>query len=420
MPNLLPRHRLRAAVSLTAIVIACRTPRPEDIPVPPRPDTASVPAADSGGRPRADSAARPPLDTTAARADTGRPPNDSAAHPRPDTTARSRTESIETSPRPSPADSAHARDSVLALVPPATTAVPHSKSKKKKRRIAPTDSAATEGTAPPVWPVTPPPPLPGSILPARRIVAFYGNPYSKRMGVLGALPPDQMLAKLDREVEAWKSADPATPVQPALQLIAVVAQGGPGRDGKYRMRMPDTVIDRVASWAARRDALLFLDIQVGKSTLQAELPRLIPYLKRPNVHLGIDPEFSMKDDHVPGTRIGTFDARDVNYAVALLDSLVVADSLPPKVLVVHRFTRDMLTGEKDIRLDARVQIVIDMDGWGPPSLKRGSYRAYIDRRPVEYTGFKLFYHNDTKHGDRLMTPAEVLRLFPKPLYIQYQ
>jgi hypothetical protein len=39
---------------------------------------------------------------------------------------------------------------------------------------------------------------------------------------------------------------------------------------------------------------------------------------------------------------------------------------------------------------------------------------------VEYTGFKLFYHNDTKGGDRLMSPAAVLALKPRPLYIQYQ
>src|SRR4051794_13257473 len=34
------------------------------------------------------------------------------------------------------------------------------------------------------WP-TPPTPLPGSMFPAKRVVAFYGNPLSKRMGVLG-------------------------------------------------------------------------------------------------------------------------------------------------------------------------------------------------------------------------------------------
>jgi hypothetical protein len=61
-----------------------------------------------------------------------------------------------------------------------------------------------------------------------------------------------------------------------------------------------------------------------------------------------------------------------------------------------------------------------MDGWGAPWLKRDSYRDYIVREPVQYTGFKLFYHNDTKNGDPLMTPADLLRLAPRPLYIQYQ
>ncbi len=265
-----------------------------------------------------------------------------------------------------------------------------------------------------------PAPLPGAILPAKRIVAYYGNPLSKRMGILGELPPEEMLARLDKEVAAWSKADPATPVQPALHLIAVTAQGSPGRDGKYRLRMSDSLIERVYAWAARRNALLFLDVQVGKSTLQEELPRLAPFLQRPNVHLGIDPEFSMKTGHKPGTRIGSFDAADVNYAASFLADLVTRYNLPPKVLVVHRFTRPMLTRAKQIRLDPRVQIVINMDGWGPPWMKLDSYHDYVYAEPVQFTGFKLFYHNDTKRGDPLMTPADLLKLTPAPVYIQYQ
>src|ERR1051325_9298656 len=97
-------------------------------------------------------------------------------------------------------------------------------------------------------------PLDGSILPAKRIVAFYGNPLSKRMGILGELPPEQMLAKLDREVAKWTDADSTTPVQPALHLIAVVAQGSPGRDGKYRARVDSAVIEKVYGWAKQRGA----------------------------------------------------------------------------------------------------------------------------------------------------------------------
>ena len=91
-------------------------------------------------------------------------------------------------------------------------------------------------------------------------------------------------------------------LMPALHLIVVVAQGAPGRDGKYRLRMPDTLVEKVYSWAQKRNALLFLDIQVGKSNVQAEVPRLEQLLKRPNVHLGLDPEFSMKFGEPPGRK----------------------------------------------------------------------------------------------------------------------
>jgi hypothetical protein len=308
----------------------------------------------------------------------------------------------------------------VAAQTPAGRSRPAASAKTSPKAAPKASSSAKSKAAPPVWPVAAPDALPGSILPAKRIVAFYGNPLQKRMGILGELPPDEMLAKLDREVGAWNAVDPAHPVQPALHLVAVVAQGQPGTAGKYRMRMDSALIEQVYAWAKKKNAILFLDVQVGQGTLQEELPRLTPFLKRPDVHLAIDPEFSMKHRDVPGTRIGTFDATDINYASSLLQDLVTSEKLPPKVLVVHRFTRDMVTGYKRIKLDARVQIVMNMDGWGPPSLKRESYRAYVWKYPVEYTGFKLFYKNDTKRGDKLMSPAEVLALSPKPIYIQYQ
>jgi hypothetical protein len=272
------------------------------------------------------------------------------------------------------------------------------------------------------WPVEKDP-LSGAVLPAKRIVAFYGNPLSKKMGVLGEYPVDQMLAKLDQAVAEWKKADPSTPVQPALHLIAVVAQGAPGRDGMYRLRMDTSLIEKVYGWAQQKNALLFLDIQVGKSNLQAEIPRLLPFLSRPNVHLAIDPEFSMhyeREGMAPGRKIGEMSADDVNFAIRTLTQLVKDKKLPPKVLVVHRFTQKMVLNAAGIKPTPQVQVVMDMDGWGPPWLKFDSYRDYEVAEPVQYTGFKIFFHNDVKKGDALLTPHEVLRLLPRPLYIQYQ
>jgi hypothetical protein len=271
------------------------------------------------------------------------------------------------------------------------------------------------------WPVVGPEPVPGALLPHNRIVAYYGNPLSRRMGVLGEYDPEEMLERLDRAVIEWAEADPATPVVPALHLIAVVAQADSGTSGKYRLRMRDSLLERVAEWAETRNALVFLDVQVGLSTLQEELPRLARFLERPNFHLGIDPEFSMKDGSPPGKRIGTFDAADINYATTFLADLVREHDLSPKILVVHRFTRRMVTNSKEIELRPEVQIVMHMDGWGAAWLKRDSYRDFIVREPVQFTGFKIFYHNDVRQaGWELMAPAEVLLLRPAPVYIQYQ
>lgn len=277
------------------------------------------------------------------------------------------------------------------------------------------DSARVKG-----WPVAHPPSLPGALLPQHRIIAYYGNPLSKRMGILGEIAPDEMMARLEKVAAEWQAADPTTTVRPALHLVATVAQGSAGRDGKWRMKMNDSLIARVDGWARKKGWLYFVDVQVGLSTLREELPRMRWILEQPHVHLGIDPEFSMKDGTPPGKKIGTFNAADVNYAIDFLSQIVREKKLPPKVLIVHRFTRGMVTGYRDIRLDPAVQVVMQMDGWGRPALKISTFRAYVQSEPVQYTGFKLFYHNDTKAGQPLMRPGEVLRLWPRPAYIQYQ
>jgi len=214
-----------------------------------------------------------------------------------------------------------------------------------------------------LWPVKGPEPLPGAILPEKRIIAYYG-------------------------------------------------------DGKYRARMGDSLVERVARWAESRKALVFLDVQVGLSTLQQELPRLAKFLVRPNFHLGIDPEFSMKDGGIPGKRIGTFDAADINYATEFLQGLVVQHKLPPKLLIVHRFTRKGVTNYRNIMLRPEVQIVMHMDGFGAPWLKLDSYREYVKAEPVQFAGWKQFYK---PKNDNPRTPiSTIAKLNPKVLYIQYQ
>lgn len=259
------------------------------------------------------------------------------------------------------------------------------------------------------------------LLPKYRIIAYYGNPLSKRMGVLGEYPENTMLKKLNNEVKLWNKVDPDVKSIPALHLIAVVAQGDPGKSGKYRMIMPDKVTEEVYSLAKSNHALFFIDIQTGHDNIRNILPRFEWILKKPDVHIGIDPEFNLvKSGAKPGKKIGTYDAKDINYVTGYLQKLVEENHLPPKILVIHRFTRNGVTNAKKIILRQGVQIVMNMDGWGAPELKRGTYRNYIVPEPVQFTGFKIFYHNDTKAGDPLMTPSDLIKLKPEPYYVQYQ
>lgn len=270
------------------------------------------------------------------------------------------------------------------------------------------------------WPVKTSYPRQGALLPFNRIIAYYGNFYSANMGVLGEYPEEQLVEKLNKEKEAWEMADSLTPVLPAIQYIVVTAQKSSGRDSKHRLRMPYGQVDKALALAEKVNGILILDVQVGLSTLKSEIPLLKKYLSRPNVHLAIDPEFSMKNGKEPGTAIGTFDAEDINYASEYLSSLVNEYKLPPKILVVHRFTIPMLSNYKNIKTTDNVQLLINMDGFGTPALKRQTYYYTIYREPVQFAGFKLFYKVDVKTGKRLMTPEEILKLKPQPIYIQYQ
>ncbi|MDE1925428.1 MAG: hypothetical protein KGH79_04620 [Patescibacteria group bacterium] len=260
-----------------------------------------------------------------------------------------------------------------------------------------------------------------ALLPAHRIVAYYGNFYSTGMGVLGQYPEGDVIAKLKAAVAEWQAADPSTPVVPAIEYIDVTAQGSAGKDGKYRARMPDSQIDKALEYAKQINGIVILDIQVGLSTVQDELPLIHDYLAMPDVHLAIDPEFSMKDGVPPGHEIGTMNSADVNYAINYLSGIVKANNLPPKILVVHRFTEDMVTGAKNIVPTPQVEVVMNMDGWGFPAKKINTYNSVIYPEPVQFTGIKLFYKNDLlPPSTGMLTPAEVLNLTPAPIYVQYQ
>lgn len=281
--------------------------------------------------------------------------------------------------------------------------------------------ALAHDSVPKPWQVFSIIPEQGALLPYRRIIAMYGNFYSKHMGILGRISEEELLDLYQQELQTWNQADSLTPALPAVHYIAITAQKDPGKEGWYRLRMPESQIQKAIQLGRALDGITFLDVQVGHSTVEREVPTLEKYLLEQDVHLGIDPEWSMKDGSVPGTKIGTLDADDINFAIEYLSKLVKENKLPPKILVVHRFTRNMITNYQQIKATPQVQVVINMDGFGFPAKKVDSYEGFVGGMPVQFTGIKLFYINDKLTSPfRLMTPQEVLSLYPKPIYIQYQ
>lgn len=259
-------------------------------------------------------------------------------------------------------------------------------------------------------------PMVDGLLPHYRILTYYGHPHDARMGIIAEYPIEEVHRLLLEEAARYQIADPTREVMPAFELIATVAQEDPGADGTYIL---DTDIKTLTEWvnyAADHDLLVFLDVQIGRGTVASEFEKVRSLLLRPNVHLAIDPEFSMAEGQTPGDHIGSVWAESITYAQNELAAMVKANGLPPKVLIVHQFREDMIKAKETLAPVAGVQLVIDADGFGDPALKTSVYNILVRDEPVEFGGIKLFYKQDKP----LMDPADVVDLKPSPDLIIYQ
>ena len=176
------------------------------------------------------------------------------------------------------------------------------------------------------------------------------------------------------------------------------------------------VIDRMLKAARAAGFKLILDVQTGHSSVLAELSYLAPYLQQPDVYVALDPEFSMGNGAIPGQRIGQMHADDVNDAIDVLEYVQERYQLPRKVLMVHQFTMAMLPDKERIWSSPTIDVVLVADGFGPPALKRHTYSMVLRQHALAYSGFKLFYIQDTD----LLQPSQVLALTPTPSVIIYQ
>ncbi len=254
-----------------------------------------------------------------------------------------------------------------------------------------------------------------SVLSDHVLVTWYGNPRSKLMGILGERDGAARSDGLRAQAAAYE-AFTSKKVLAAYEVVAVVAQCTAGADKMWRRRETSDILRALLDDARANGFKLVLDVQPGRSTVAAEVAALRPFLSEPDVYLALDPEFAMTDCQVPGQQIGQMSAADVNAALTALDAIIRDGQLPPKVLIVHQFRKDMLPDKKGIQASPNVDVVLMMDGFGSQSLKRSSYATVMTQGALEFAGIKLFYRQDTN----LFTPAQVMAMVPRPSIVIYQ
>jgi hypothetical protein len=86
-------------------------------------------------------------------------------------------------------------------------------------------------------------PLPGALLPYNRIIAF------TEIYIQDGHLRRNSRAEMIKNYRKWLNGRPQILRQQSLLYIIVTAQGAPGRDNMYRMRMPFKQIDTVLKWA---------------------------------------------------------------------------------------------------------------------------------------------------------------------------
>ena len=281
------------------------------------------------------------------------------------------------------------------------------------------DAAPTPAADPPAAPspMSSASDAPRSLFPDTQIVSYYGHPLAASMGVLGEGPRTAMIERLRLQAAAYQALAPDKAVVPALHLIYEVAQASTNADGLYLYRTEDETVRQFIQLTRDEHMLLFLDLQIGRSTLKDELAHVMPYLKEPHVHLAIDPEFVTLPGYRPGQFIGTLDCLQVNAAEETIARLVEAERLPNKIVLVHQFNEDMLTHKEKLRFDLPgVDTVLDMDGYGDQAGKLGEYQRLIKDFGAKYAGIKLFYKQDRG----LLSEEQIEGLDPRPNVIIYQ
>lgn len=255
------------------------------------------------------------------------------------------------------------------------------------------------------------------ILAGNTILAFYGNPLSTKMGILGVYAKEKIVEMLQDFSKAYDQANGAAGVIPAFYIVYGTCwpKGDIGYIGNEKML-------EYILYAAERGIQVFIDHQIGKYSVKESMERILPFLEWPNVHLALDPEWRTVN---PMKEIGSITAAELNSAQIQMQTYMEENNIPGiRMLVVHQFKDSMIKNAGDVRADLdRVLLVHTADGFGAPAFKRHMYAANARFSSMPLKGFKLFFKSDVPSAgfdEPLLSPSEVMAFDPEPVLVMYQ
>ncbi|WP_461256925.1 hypothetical protein [Treponema sp. R80B11-R83G3] len=249
------------------------------------------------------------------------------------------------------------------------------------------------------------------------ILAYYGHPSSRNMGILGRYSIEELDRLMTALVPEYEKVNGGRKVRKAFYLIygTVWPKGEIGIIG-------DNELMKYIDYGLKNDILVFIDHQIGRYDPIDSLKKMLPYLRYPNVHLALDPEWRTKR---PMRDIGSISAEEINTAQQVMENYLIDNNIPgERMLVIHQFEHTMINNRAQVKSNFnRVRLVHCADGFGPPDVKRDSYNynAIASNMPIK--AFKLFYNfgiPGAGYDYPLMSPKDVYKLNPRPYIVMYQ
>jgi hypothetical protein len=256
-----------------------------------------------------------------------------------------------------------------------------------------------------------------SILLNNDILAFYGHPLSKNMGILGRHPKEELHEMLTTLAAEYAEASGGRTIRPAFYII----YGTVWPEGEIGI-IRESVLQEYVDYALANDMLVFIDHQIGRYSPVDSLKRMLPWLKYPNVHLALDPEWRTTK---PMLEIGGVTAEEINQAQQVMEDYMIENKIPgERLLVIHQFNWRMISSRENVRADySRVRLVHCADGFGAPNVKRDAYAFNAEAANIPVKAFKLFYNSGIPGAgfdSPLLSPKEVYELNPRPYIVMYQ